>query len=518
MPRTSQDFALGFDLGEKLYGSYQQGQLRRGLGKLDAQQIEEIRTEQAADPKTQQSQMLAEQNAGLEAPLPPTPKVTGYKYGDQTFKYKPPQELIDATKADQRAGLYEQHGDIDKAQVLRESAVKQRALAIQAVMDRGVRSGSLRGMVNAYSLIDDGVDADFEVGDNGQVTVFAWDQGNPESRSPVFTAANEQEAMKRVTGMIDPDMAMKLAEHESVLEQRRWSQMHGDRTFGALADERGFNRAQSTLDFAQKHGTPGLIEHGLRKVSPYYGLDQELPAAKVNEQVRSFTPQITQAAQQEGVPAGLVSAMMQAESAGNPNAVSPAGAQGLMQIMPATGGDLGLRDPFNPEQNIRAGAKYLGQLLQRYDGNTGLAVAAYNMGPGALDAYLAGKRNMPGETQAYVQKVMRHYGGLDMRGTANQMYEERQARSLRRGSGGSGQQGLYAKEKYSDFQTKAEELAATLYPDDVNMQQAKAPVILKQLLAGYEAAMAASGGTGDDTAAGVYDALEQMLIEQYGER
>jgi hypothetical protein len=78
--------------------------------------------------------------------------------------------------------------------------------------------------------------------------------------------------------------------------------------------------------------------------------------------------------------------------------------------------------------------------------------------------------------------------------------------------------GLYAKEKYSDFQTKAEELAATLYPDDTNMQQAKAPVILKQLLAGYEAAMAASGGTGDDTAAGVYDALEQMLIEQYGER
>jgi hypothetical protein len=78
--------------------------------------------------------------------------------------------------------------------------------------------------------------------------------------------------------------------------------------------------------------------------------------------------------------------------------------------------------------------------------------------------------------------------------------------------------GLYAKEKYSDFQTKAEELAFTLYPDDVNMQQAKAPVILKQLLAGYEAAMAASGGTGDDTDATVVDAIEQMIIEQYGER
>ncbi len=78
----------------------------------------------------------------------------------------------------------------------------------------------------------------------------------------------------------------------------------------------------------------------------------------------------------------LVCALIQAESAFNPRAVSPKGALGLMQLMPATAAELGVTDAFNPVQNVRAGVKYLKQLLDTYDGRVELALAAYNAGPG----------------------------------------------------------------------------------------------------------------------------------------
>jgi soluble lytic murein transglycosylase-like protein len=101
----------------------------------------------------------------------------------------------------------------------------------------------------------------------------------------------------------------------------------------------------------------------------------------------------------------LVRAVIQAESAWNVRAVSAKGALGLMQLMPATATDLGVTDPFNPEQNIRGGVKYLRFLLDRYDGNFELALAAYNAGPGAVDRY--GRKVPPyRETQAYVRKIV----------------------------------------------------------------------------------------------------------------
>jgi hypothetical protein len=101
----------------------------------------------------------------------------------------------------------------------------------------------------------------------------------------------------------------------------------------------------------------------------------------------------------------LVRAVIQAESAWNVRAVSVKGAQGLMQLMPATAIDLGVSDPFDPEQNIRGGVKYLRFLLDRYDGNFELALAAYNAGPGAVDRH--GRKVPPyRETQAYVRKIV----------------------------------------------------------------------------------------------------------------
>ena len=117
-----------------------------------------------------------------------------------------------------------------------------------------------------------------------------------------------------------------------------------------------------------------------------------------------FEPLIRQHAGQRGVRPELVRAVIQVESAFNPRAVSPKGAMGLMQLMPATAKQFGVIDPFNPAENIRAGVSYLRQLLDRYDHDEQLALAAYNAGPGAVDKY--GAKVPPyKETQNYVLKI-----------------------------------------------------------------------------------------------------------------
>jgi soluble lytic murein transglycosylase-like protein len=116
------------------------------------------------------------------------------------------------------------------------------------------------------------------------------------------------------------------------------------------------------------------------------------------------------------IDADLLASLVHAESNGNVRAVSRAGAQGLMQLMPATASELNVRNSFAPEQNIGGGTAYLDQLLTRYHDNIALALAAYNAGPAAVDRY----HGIPpfAETRAYVARVIREFNRRKLSATA----------------------------------------------------------------------------------------------------
>jgi soluble lytic murein transglycosylase-like protein len=122
------------------------------------------------------------------------------------------------------------------------------------------------------------------------------------------------------------------------------------------------------------------------------------------ERARAFDDIITEHSRTQGVRADLVKAVMQVESAFNPYARSPKGALGLMQLMPATMQRYGVKDAFDPRENVRGGVAYLRHLLDRYENNETLALAAYNAGPGAVDKY--GQSVPPyRETRNYVAQI-----------------------------------------------------------------------------------------------------------------
>ncbi len=170
--------------------------------------------------------------------------------------------------------------------------------------------------------------------------------------------------------------------------------------------------------------TDGYLEGGEPSLIPSFPFDPPVtPAAPQSPPPTTISPPVPEvsnnlqettgidaviekAARTHGVEPGLIRAVIEVESGGNPRAVSPAGAQGLMQLMPATGAELGVGNPFDPAENIMAGTRYLRQLMDRYQGNVRLALAAYNWGMGNLEKRPGA---MPRETQRYIAKVENIY-------------------------------------------------------------------------------------------------------------
>ncbi len=126
---------------------------------------------------------------------------------------------------------------------------------------------------------------------------------------------------------------------------------------------------------------------------------------------RAYDALIRRTARRYGVPPALVKAVVKTESNFQRHAVSRAGAQGLMQLMPSTATDLGIQDPFSPEQNIHGGTRYLRAMIDRFEGDWKHALAAYNAGPSAVDQY--GGIPPYRETREYVERVLHYYHRYD---------------------------------------------------------------------------------------------------------
>lgn len=137
------------------------------------------------------------------------------------------------------------------------------------------------------------------------------------------------------------------------------------------------------------------------------------PAAFLGEVATRAAVQavVVAAAQQYGVDPNLALAIAQRESGFNPNAVSPKGAKGVMQLVDSTAAMLGVTDPFNVVQNVYGGVRYIAQLIQQFGGDVAKAVAAYNVGPGRVTSAVAQYAGnwlaaVPAETQAYVAALL----------------------------------------------------------------------------------------------------------------
>jgi soluble lytic murein transglycosylase len=134
---------------------------------------------------------------------------------------------------------------------------------------------------------------------------------------------------------------------------------------------------------------------------------KEKPQITNRYSTEKYDSLISDASERHGVSFPLLKAIIKAESDFDPHAVSKKGATGLMQIMPENFKPLGIRDPFDPWENINAGARYFKQMYDRFKGKLALSLAAYNAGPTAVDRY----KTIPPyeETEEYVRRVLKYY-------------------------------------------------------------------------------------------------------------
>ncbi|MGD8777637.1 MAG: transglycosylase SLT domain-containing protein [Ignavibacteria bacterium] len=135
------------------------------------------------------------------------------------------------------------------------------------------------------------------------------------------------------------------------------------------------------------------------------------PSSSAETRLKKYEPIIKEASDKYGIPQSLIKSVILTESAAKENAVSSANAKGLMQLMDETAKDMGVKNVWNPKENIFGGTKYLSQMMEKYDGNINKTLAAYNAGPGNVDKY----EGIPpfSETQNYVKRVLNYLNYME---------------------------------------------------------------------------------------------------------
>ena len=163
----------------------------------------------------------------------------------------------------------------------------------------------------------------------------------------------------------------------------------------------------SQADVYRFKDSSGVWHFSDTRSDPRYHLYLKSKGLSGKQYLKKYDSIIQKAAEQFGVEVTLIKAIIKAESSFNPNAISKSGAQGLMQLMPDTADDMKVRDPFDPEENIFGGTRYLSLLLKKFNRDKRLAVAAYNVGPTTVAKHDA-VPPIP-QTRQFVERVMRFY-------------------------------------------------------------------------------------------------------------
>lgn len=222
---------------------------------------------------------------------------------------------------------------------------------------------------------------------------------------------------------------MKINGSEMVLQQMLQMQLMGQILKSSFGDSSNFQIVLDSLLKAMENKENGDLNNILsldgetNSNNKYYGAGQRLEEAKreinnIKTEVKTgnttIDSAVEKASRKYGIDKSLLMAVIKQESDFNPNCVSNAGAKGLMQLMPDTAREVGVKNPFDIQQNIDGGARYLKRMLDMHGNVKELALAAYNAGPGTLQwrgvKDVSDISKLPSETKHYVKNIMRNYG------------------------------------------------------------------------------------------------------------
>ncbi|MFZ1292262.1 MAG: transglycosylase SLT domain-containing protein [Melioribacteraceae bacterium] len=178
-----------------------------------------------------------------------------------------------------------------------------------------------------------------------------------------------------------------------------------DKVFKSMTGENITNFDQKNISKPKINKVDSKVSEAIKNI------ENTKPSNNALKRIEKFDTIINDASNKYDVDKKLIKSVILTESAGNVNAKSKADAKGLMQLMDSTATDMGVLDPFDPKDNIHGGVKYLSKLLKQYDGNTNLALAAYNAGPGNVNKY----DGIPPfkETQNYIARVNNYLNILE---------------------------------------------------------------------------------------------------------